>query len=376
MKIKLNALVATIALIIAGSAFADTAPVSSQEKTTVGLDDAADSSANSDVSAATKRTDGKTTVKIDDDTSVDLTPEELALIERKATIIKKHLYEQGELDKLKGMLNTSSQDDAFEKTVQQTYPLSPQQIEELRTRERALKKATNAPLKDVKLNISSEDLDVDVNNPIIMRVAKGYNATLVFFDQSGQPWPVEGDVVHEKSSFTSTIVSKTKHIVSFDISEDFSESTAMITLEGHPVPLIVKLVGSDSVVDSRKSIRVLKYGPNAEVEPFVHNELENVTPDMLNILEGGNIPADAKRYVLNGVSGEVYLYKGDMYVRTRSSLMSPPWKQSAVSNSGYRVYKMKPTSVLLFTDDSGQRLQATVEGAYKADIKMKKSIFE
>jgi hypothetical protein len=149
----------------------------------------------------------------------------------------------------------------------------------------------------------------------------------------------------------------------------------MITLEGHAVPIIVKLVGSDTVVDSRKSIRVLKYGPNAQVEPFVHNELENVSPEMLSILEGANIPAGAKRYVLNGVSGEAYLYSGDLYVRTRAMLMSPPWKQSAVSNSGYRIYKMKPSSVLMFSNN-GERQEATVENSYEAEIKYKKTIFE
>jgi hypothetical protein len=361
MKTTIKFLVTSLALAVSGQSFGEEKVAPTQPSATV---------------QPVVRDDGKVTVNIDDDTSVDLTPEEKALIDRKATIIKKHLYEEESLNKVKDMLNAQSKESAYEKTMQETYPLTAKQVEQMRLRDSELKKATNAPLKDVKLNISSDDLDVDVNNPIVMRVAKGYNATLVFFDQSGQPWPIEGDVVHEKSSFTSTIVSKTKHIVSFDISEDFSESTAMITLEGHPVPLIVKLVGNDTIVDSRKSIRVLKYGPNAQVEPFVLNELENVSPDMLNILEGGNIPADAKRFVLNGVTGEVYLWKGEMYVRTRSSLMSPPWKQSAISNSGYRVYRMKPTSVLLFTDNNGQRIQGTVEGAYRADIKMKKSIFE
>ncbi|MFK4132030.1 DotH/IcmK family type IV secretion protein [Pseudomonas luteola] len=318
---------------------------------------------------------GNYVVKLKDGTEVELSPTDLAKIKRKESIVKRELYEQETLDQVKNLLNSNSKNDEFDKSLNDTYPLTPVQIEQMRQRDVEVKKARNAPLKDVKLNISSEDLDVDVNNPITLRVARGYDATLVFFDQSGSPWPVEGDVVHDKSSFNSNVVSKTRHIVSFEISSDFSESTAMITLEGHSVPLIVKLVGSDSIVDTRKSIRVLKYGPNAHVEPFVVNELENVSPDMLKILEGGNIPAEAKRYAISGISGEAYLYKGDMYVRTRASLMSPPWKQSAVSNSGYKVYRMKPTSVLLFSNN-GERIEATVETSYEAKIKHKKSIFE
>jgi hypothetical protein len=56
-------------------------------------------------------------------------------------------------------------------------------------------------------------------------------------------------------------------------------------------------------------------------------------------------------------------------------LMSPPWKQSAVSNSGYRIYKMKPSSVLMFSNN-GERQEATVENSYEAEIKYKKTIFE
>lgn len=307
--------------------------------------------------------------------SAELTQEEYDLIQRKREVLKRHVYEDQELNDLRGILNENNRRDNYTRTRNEEYPLESQEIVKLRQLDTEIKRAKNAPLKDLKLDITSEELDVDVNNPIILRVARGYNATLVFFDQSGSPWPVEGDVLHNKSSFSSKVVSKTKHIVSFDISEDFSESTAMITLEGHAVPIIVKLVGSDTVVDSRKSIRVLKYGPNAEVEPFVHNELENVSSEMLSILEGANIPAGAKRYVLNGVSGEAYLYNGDLYVRTRAMLMSPPWKQSAVSNSGYRIYKMKPSSVLLFSNN-GERQEATVETSYESDIKYKKTIFE
>jgi hypothetical protein len=362
-----KSLVACIGLIIAGTSFA-------AEKV-----EPQDPKAEQDPSVVQKEPDAETGKKSYEikgaGISAELSPEEYELIQRKREVLKKRVYEDQQLDDLRDMLRDSSRQENYDKTKDEEYPLSSDQIVQLRKIQTEVKRAKNAPLKDLKLDITSEELDVDVNNPIVLRVARGYNATLVFFDQSGSPWPVEGDVLHNKSSFASKVVSKTKHIVSFDISEDFSESTAMITLEGHAVPIIVKLVGSDTVVDSRKSIRVLKYGPNAQVEPFVHNELENVSPEMLSILEGANIPAGAKRYVLNGVSGEAYLYSGDLYVRTRAMLMSPPWKQSAVSNSGYRIYKMKPSSVLMFSNN-GERQEATVENSYEAEIKYKKTIFE
>ena len=304
-----------------------------------------------------------------------LSREEYDLIQRKREVLQKKIYEDAQLDELRSLLKESSRRENVDKTIYEEYPMNSEEIYKMRQIQRDVNKAKNAPLRDLKLDITSQELDVDVNNPIILRVARGYNATLVFFDQSGAPWPIEGDVLHNKSSFASNVVSKTKHIVSFDIAEDFSESTAMITLEGHPVPIIVKLVGGDTVVDSRKSIRVLKYGPNAEIEPFSYTELENVSSEMLSILEGANIPNGAKRYLLNGVSGEAYLYEGDLYIRTRAMLMSPPWKQSAVSNSGYRVYRMKPSSVLLFSNN-GERIEATVETSINTDVKYKKSIFE
>ncbi|MDU8351227.1 DotH/IcmK family type IV secretion protein [Pseudomonas syringae pv. actinidiae] len=367
MTFKRNLLLTCISLAASGYAYSD------EQKTT--SSPSVDPSSKVDA-AVDQPADDRTKVRITaHNMDAELTPDELELIKRKGDVLRKYLYQDQQLEELRDILKSDSRKEVYKKTVDEQYPLSPDEISRMRRLDTEVSKAKNAPLKNLQLDITSDELDVDVNKPITLRVARGYNATLVFFDQSGSPWPVEGDVIHDKNSFSSTVVSKTKHIVSFDIAEDFSESTAMITLEGHSVPIIVKLVGSDSVVDSRKTIRVLKYGPNAEIEPFVHNELENVSPDMLNILEGGNIPGDAKRYVLNGVSGDAYLYKGDLYVRTRAMLMSPPWKQSVVSNSGYRLYKMKPSSVLLFSNN-GERQEATVESAFETKIKNKKTIFE
>lgn len=370
INFKLKALAACISILAIGNTFAEEGVVGDQAKIK-------NAESSGDVSTIpSEPLEKRKSFKVEgSDVSAELTAEEYELIKRKREVISKRLYEDQELESLRAMLTEQSRQDNFDRTVNEEYPLKSNEILKIRQLQNDVKRAKNAPLKDLKLEISSQELDVDVNNPITLRVARGYNATLVFFDQSGAPWPVEGDVLHNKESFSSKVVSKTKHIVSFDIAEDFSESTAMITLEGHAVPIIIKLVGSDTIVDSRKSIRVLKYGPNAEIEPFSYTELENVSPEMLSILEGANIPSSAKRYVLNGVSGEAYLYSGDLYVRTRAMLMSPPWKQSAVSNSGYRVYRMKPSSVLLFSNN-GERIQATVENTIESDIKYKKSIFE
>lgn len=370
MTFNRNLLVACISLVISGHAFSseNQAPVTDSVTKT--------EAESKNVSTEPPSDNGRTKVRIaDHNIDAELTPDEIELIKRKGDVLRKYLYQDQQLQELRDILKADSRTEAYQKTLDESYPMSPNEISRMRVLDSEVSKAKNAPLKRLKLEISSDELDVDVNKPIVLRVARGYNATLVFFDQSGSAWPVEGDVIHDKNSFSSSVVSKTKHIVSFDIAEDFSESTAMITLEGHSVPIIVKLVGSDTVVDSRKTIRVLKYGPNAKIEPFVHNELENVSPDMLAILEGGNIPADAKRYILNGVSGEAYLYKGDLYVRSRAMLMSPPWKQSVVSNSGYRLYKMKPSSVLMFSNN-GERVEATVESAFETTIKNKKTIFE
>jgi Protein of unknown function (DUF3625). len=315
-------------------------------------------------------------IELDSGLSGELSKEELDLIKRKKHTLVKYLYEQQELDSARDVLADENRDKAYEETKRQKIPLSPEEILELRKLDIESKKAENAPLSShgVKLEMRSIDLDVDAPKPIVLNVATGYASSIVFYDQSGAPWPIDGDIIGDENSFGSKMISKQKHIAVFEITKEFAESNALINLEGLSVPIVVKLVGHDGIVDSRLSVRIPKFGPSAQVQPFVHNELENASREMMGVLNGDKL-SGSKRFELNGVPGEV-TYKDDtIYIRTRANLISPPWRRSVVSPTGYKVYELPPVTNLLFSID-GEMRNATIEKGFDVNISHKSSIYE
>src|SRR5690606_31267077 len=136
-------------------------------------------------------------------------------------------------------------------------------------------------------------------------------------------------------------VSEQGHVATFQILKEFAQSNALIVLDGLPVPVVLRLIGSDEKVDSRLSVRIPRHGPKAQVRAVFRNEIDNAPPDMMTFLNGQPLPGSVP-YRLKGVPGEVLKTGDQLYLRSRAQLMSPPPLSSLVSASGYNVYTLPP----------------------------------
>lgn len=306
--------------------------------------------------------------------STELSPEEADVIQRKKHLILKHLYEQSELESLRQYLSDKERASDFDSSVKKSIPFTPDQVSEIRKREESVEKARNAPLKDIKLQIRTIDVDVDSPNPIELNVYAGNVSAIVFYDQTGSPWPIEGDILGNKDAFSSSQISESNHIASFEILKNFSQSNALVNLKGLPIPIVIKLVGTSGVVDSRVSVRIPKAGPNANFTAYSYDLIQNVSPEMLKVLNGDKL-INSKRYALVGVEGEVTYKDGLLYIRTEADLINPPPKKSVVSPSGYKVYQLSPVTNLMFSVN-GKRTYAEIEKAFDVKLKQRSSIFE
>lgn len=305
----------------------------------------------------------------------DMSKSEMELINRKGHILFKHLYEQNQLRDLRALLEEEARDKKIKDMAENEYPLSPGEIMALRRLAKSVDKANNAPLGGpIDFAIKTVEIDVDAPKPIQIMVAKGYSSSIMFFDQSGTPWPIEGDIIGDEQSFKSHAVEGKAHIGVFEIKRAFSESNALVNLKGLNVPIVVRLTGSETTVDARISVRIPKFGPDAQISPYVHSEIENTNPDMLSVLNGDKLNG-GKLFNLNGVPGTVWYKNNMLLVRTRANLISPPWKSHMTSVTGYQVYELPPVTQLLFTVD-GEMRNATIEKGFEVKLRQKQSIFQ
>jgi hypothetical protein len=297
------------------------------------------------------------------------------LINKKEHVLLKHLYEQQKLEKLRELLDNYEKGQAYKNAVDEKVPLTPDQITSLRQLLREAEKAKAQPLNGgVTNNIRTIDIDVDAPKPIVLNVASGYASSIVFFDHSGSPWPIDGDIIGNKAAFDSKPGSKeSNHSAVFEIKQEFVESNALINLVGLNVPIVVKLNGNDKNVDARLSVRIPKFGPNAQMQTYASGELQSASSESLRVLDGDRLP-NSKRYKLNGLDGEVTYANKTLYIRTRASLISPPWKNMVNSTTGYKVYELPPVNNLWFSVD-GEMVNATIEKSFEVKLEQRKSIF-
>jgi hypothetical protein len=290
---------------------------------------------------------------------IELTIGEFEFLQAKKESISQYLYENYELKEVRDLLREYHREQSFNQLMNEEVPLSAQEIMELRLAKQNEKIALNSRLRPINHHIRTTDINVESPIPVSIFVSKGLASSLVFFDSTGEPWPVEGEVIGDSSAYASNIMNS-KNVVTFNILKEFTETNALITLQGMSTPLVFKLVSNGKDNDDRLSARMQTPGPNAKVELYMNQEFENKDPYMVELMNN-SFTEQGVRYQLDGISGKVFINGNKMYVKTFETLVRPGWYRELKSTTGYNLYELKPTSRLLFNVDGGL-VQAKVIG--------------
>jgi len=251
-------------------------------------------------------------------------------------------------------------DVAFNSMVQNSLPMSPEQIQKLRSAYMASQfAAANVPGTPPRPTATSVFADLSPGaTPPVVRLGQGFVTSLVFVDTTGAPWPIESYDVGNPSAFNIQWdkVSNTLMIQSTVL---YTYGNLAIKLRGLNTPVMITLIPGQKAVDYRVDMRVPGYGPNAS--PFTPNTLPaGSSPDLLNILDGVP-PPNSTTLKVEGGNCQAWLSGQKMYVRTQLTVLSPGWSATLSSADGMHAYQMQPTPMLLVSQN-GQVIQLKVQG--------------
>jgi len=308
-----------------------------------------------------------------------LTPQEYNEVQLKRRALLRKMYDDHEMARLRSMMEREQDDQAYQEALDSRFPLSPEQILNLRRKDLERTRAENRPVVgNVESSIRTVSLDLDSQEPITLNVSTGFISALVFFDQNGKPWPIKGDVIADDNAFASGKIGDAGHIATFEIKQSFAQSNALLELEGLNSPLSIRLVGEEGKVDAKLSVRVPRFGPKSEQGPVrTSSRSEAASPVMMELLNTGRI-AGAEQYALDGVQGLVFYQDGALFIRSKATLtvppIQPPMSQEVRSPTGYRIYKIPPVTNLMFADE-GRLVRATVKEKDSINLSAKPSIF-
>ncbi|MFS1426450.1 DotH/IcmK family type IV secretion protein [Vibrio splendidus] len=306
--------------------------------------------------------------------AADFTQQEIEILSQKKDVLIKYLYEQEQLENLRGILDNKDRKESWQAEKEAAYPLTPSEILELRAMALKLEESKNKPLENIKNEIRSVTLDVGASEPVTINVVKGLASSIVFYDETGAPWPIEGEIIGDMGAFKKHTIGDRKNIAVFEVLRNFAESNALVHLKGLDVSIVVRLVGSEHANDSRLSVRIPKPGPHAQFVPVSSPSIGNTDP-LLTSVANGNFLQGSKRFEIVGVDGTVFYKNGYLYMRTKHKLILPLPKEAQTTPSGYMVYKVPAAEDFLFLID-GKMVEATIEEAFDVKIKQKSSLFK
>lgn len=318
------------------------------------------------------------TVALPDGTEIELLESEIELMRQKKKSLQKYRYENDYLDDERQSIKEDQRAHKKDDAMESQFPLTAEEVTEIRLREMAVRKAENSPVvKEVEMLSRTIELDIESPHPIEISVSRGFASSIAFFDETGAPWPIIGDkVIADESSFTATVLESNPHVAVFEIKREFAQSNALMTLQDIPLPVSLKLSGEEGKVDSRLIVRLPMLGPLSTALPTrsARHQIENVSGAMLEMLNGGRL-SGGKEYELKGVDGTVFVRGGRMYVRTKAFLKAPPALAEQISPTGINVYELVPVIRLLFSV-GGTQVHAMVDEKPQIQLHKRPGLFD
>ena len=258
--------------------------------------------------------------------------------------------------------NTSNGRAAFVKVVRNLMPLDPSQIVTLRNMfdqsQRAVSLYPGTPPKP-----TSSSVLVNMSpgaTPPVIRLRAGYVTSLVFLDSTGAPWPVVGYDLGNPKAFNiqpNAPDGKSDALI-VQALDRYQQGNLAVMLKDENTPVMLTLMPGQRAVDYRVDLRIPGLGPNAVVSMAGLPQTES--PILMTFLDG-TTPAGAKMLTIEGAPAQCWLYQGNLFLRTRVTVLSPGWLSSMSSPDGTHVYELAKTPIIL-ASQRGAMLQLSIKG--------------
>jgi len=268
--------------------------------------------------------------------------------------------------------------DAAQRAVRDAIPITPEMIRELarrlgenrRTEEESTTQIASPVSRPIKVTYAPGQATS------IVQTVKGYPSQLAFFDATGQPWPIVWDTnsnsagggggstgncntsggaggpAVEAVGFHVCVPVKGSNVLQVTPMSLSPRGGLLVSLQGAPKALTFLVVAGRDRYDADLSVLVDRRGPNARVQIDTRPGVPVTGAAYLTAMLAGVAPAEARPLQVEGVSpDEVRAWRmgGETYLRTRHTLMSPPWSATESGEGDVRIYALPSTPIVLLS---------------------------
>lgn len=242
---------------------------------------------------------------------------------------------------------------AFNALLQDTLPLSPEQIMRLhKLYDLTLRAKATPPSPPPTPHFSSLPVNLAPGSmPPVIRLAGGFVTSVLFNDTTGAPWNIASYSIGDPQSFNIQWDQK-GHILFIQSLKPYAHGNLAVNLWGLETPIMLSLVSGQKDVDFRVDLKVMTRGPHAKVPLMETTTIVNaqVNPLLINLLDGIP-PKGSLKLRVSGGPGEAWHYDNKVYFRSKLTLLSPAWVSTVSSPDGTHVYELMLTPTLLASQD-------------------------
>jgi intracellular multiplication protein IcmK len=189
--------------------------------------------------------------------------------------------------------------------------------------------------------------------PPAIRLSMGFPSSIVFSDMNGNPWFIES-VAMSRQAFTdgkdagggSGAAGGGKepptNVLTIEPLQAAAYGGARVKLRGLSTPVVLILTSDQKEIDARVDMKVPGHNPDAD-DDITYTDMPTIDISLQAFLDG-TPPKDAKRMRTSGLNGtEAWLYKNNLYVRTRAAAQYPAYMASARSTTGVAAFRFDGT---------------------------------
>jgi len=250
-------------------------------------------------------------------------------------------------------------DPAFQDMTKKQFPLTPEQIKALRQIFQSTQRASVAPIEVPTPTLSSQTVSLSPGSvPPVIKMATGYVSSVVFVDETGQPWPVAAYSIGNPSAF-NILWDNTSNLILIQSIGAYQSTNMAVRLVGLSIPVMLTIVSDQQKVDYRVDLRVAGRGPQAKKE-MMAGDVSATDPVLMAFLDGVP-PYGSERLRISGGPAEAWRYEDKIIVRTRLTILSPGWLATMASADGMHIYEMESTPLILGSQN-GEPVTLKVEG--------------
>ncbi|OGT16080.1 MAG: hypothetical protein A3I12_00520 [Gammaproteobacteria bacterium RIFCSPLOWO2_02_FULL_38_11] len=249
---------------------------------------------------------------------------------------------------------------AFNDVITSTFPMTGEQIHQLKQVYYASQAAAAAPPGvPPKPTVTSQVVSIAPGStPPVVRLAQGFVSSLVFVDSTGAPWPLEAYDIGNPAAFNIQW-NHTDNTLMIQSMSLYTYGNLAVRLKGLSTPVMLTLIPGQRVVDYRVDLRIQGLGPNAKI--LLGDGLPTiVNPELLGVLDGVP-PRNAKNMVVAGGEAQAWLAQDKLFLRTRLTVLSPAWTSIMSSPDGMNAYEFQKTPMIL-ASFHGKPIQLRIEG--------------